>query len=280
MQSWGGGEPHPEAGRSAAVRSPKVGPDRVSVQGGGDGEPLGQVHEAYFASRDPAVREVLLTRYQGLAYALANRYAKRPEDAEELSQVALLGLLRAIDRFDPGRGVQFSTFAWATLRGEIKRYYRNHSWALRVPRGLQERYLVVAAAVDELAHELHRSPTYVELAAYTNLSVDEVAEAIEVRHAHRIGSIDAPVRSDSEDGMSIGGEDPDFSSVDDRGALAPLIGRLPSRQRNILLLRFVDELTQAEIAARVGLSQMHVSRLLAQSLRQLRVWASEDAPTH
>jgi RNA polymerase sigma-B factor len=144
--------------------------------------PLARAHELYFADRSPALRELLLRRYQGLAYSLANRYAKRPEDAEELGQVALLGLLRAIDRFDPHRGVQFSTFAWATLRGEIKRYYRNHSWALRVPRGLQERYLVVAAAVDELAHELGRSPTYAELATRTDLTTDEVAEAIEVRH--------------------------------------------------------------------------------------------------
>lgn len=232
-------------------------------------------HRQYFETRDTEVRTLLLERYQALAYSLATRYAKRPEDADELGQVTLLGLLRAIDRFDPTRGVQFSTFAWATLRGEIKRYYRNHSWQLRVPRGLQERYLAVAAALDELSHELGRSPTYPEIAAHCRLTEDEVAEAIEVRGAHRVASLDAPVRDGSDQMFVLGDDDRALDAVERRRALDPLLRRLPAREQRIVRLRFVDELTQAEIAARVQLSQMHVSRLLAQSLARLREWAAE-----
>lgn len=239
---------------------------------------LRDLHDQYNRTRDVFARDALLNQYQGLVHSMVSRFCRRPDEREDLEQVVQIALVRGLDRYDPERGVEFSTFAWATVRGEIKRYYRDHSWRLRVPRRLQDSYLAVAAAVDELSHELNRSPTFDEIAVHTALSVEEVVEAIEVRHAYRLVSLDAPVREDDGgEAVALGAVDPGMVATEERLALRSLISRLPPREQRIVMLRFLDEMTQSEIAAEVGLSQMQVSRLLARSLDQLRRWAATSA---
>lgn len=230
------------------------------------------MHVDYSRGRDPELRAALLEQYQGLALALAKRYGKRIAEREEINQVALLGVLRSLDRFDPDRGIRFSTFAWTTVRGEIRRYYRDHTWALRVPRRLQELYLRTAGAIEELSQQLGRSPTLSEVAAKTGDSEEDVIQAIEVRNALAPISLDAPSEGDDRriDVRAVGD---DLDAAEERGFLDPLLARLPSREQQILYLRFVEDLTQNEIAGRLGMSQMHVSRLLAHSLALLRMWA-------
>ncbi|HEX2040364.1 MAG TPA: sigma-70 family RNA polymerase sigma factor [Acidimicrobiales bacterium] len=238
-------------------------------------EAAARLHRDYRQSRDEQVRMELIRQYQALAQSMVSRFCRRVEEREDLEQVVQIALVRALDRFEPERDVEFSTFAWATVRGEIKRYYRDHSWRLRVPRRLQEHYLVVSAAVDELSHELSRSPTLPEIADATGLSLEEVVEAIEVRRAYRVASLDAPVREDGEEQLPVGGLDPGMTAAEDRTVVESLVRRLPEREQRIVMLRFVHEMTQSEIAEKVKLSQMQVSRLLAKSLDQLRTWATE-----
>ncbi len=228
----------------------------------------------YAATRDPEAREQLVSAHTGLAASLAARFGSRQDGQDDLHQAALLGLLHAIDRFDPNRGVQFTTFAWATINGELKRHLRDRTWTLRVPRRVQELYLTTAEALDALTGSLGRAPTVAEVAERTGSSEEEVIEALEARSAYRPVSLDAPVGDDdAAGGMQLGGEDPRYGKVDQQSVLAELVGRLPSREREIIHLRFNEELTQAEIARRVGVSQMHVSRLLSGSLQKLRGWA-------
>jgi RNA polymerase sigma-B factor len=238
-------------------------------------------HE-YFVTRDPVLRERLVNAHLGLASSLASRFASRQESHDDLQQAARLGLLHAVDRFDPTKGVQFTTFAWATISGELKRHFRDRTWGLRVPRRVQELYLVTAEAMDALTNSLRRSPTVAEVADRIGASEEDVLEALEARAAYRLASIDTPVAGSSSDGddatMQLGTDDPGFGVVEQRSVLADLVNRLPEREREIIHLRFNEELTQAEIAARVGVSQMHVSRLLSTSLARLRSWAAETAP--
>jgi RNA polymerase sigma-B factor len=238
-------------------------------------EAAARLHRDYRHSRDERVRMELIRQYQALAQSMVTRFCRRVEEREDLEQVVQIALVRALDRFEPERDVEFSTFAWATVRGEIKRYYRDHSWRLRVPRRLQEHYLVVSAAVDELSHELSRSPTIPEIANATGLSLEEVVEAIEVRRAYRVASLDAPAREDGEEQLPVGGLDPGMTAAEDRTVVESLVSRLPEREQRIVMLRFVHEMTQSEIAEKVNLSQMQVSRLLAKSLERLRTWATE-----
>lgn len=228
---------------------------------------------AYAASRDPEARAQLVAHYQGFAYALAGRFSTRQEAPDELRQAALIGLLHAIDRFEPDRGVKFTTFAWSTIMGELKRHFRDRTWGVRVPRRVQEAYLATAEATDDLTHQLGRAPTIAELSANTGLPNEDVIEALEARGAHRVTSIDAPVGEDGEATRQLGDVDDGYDHVERSEMLDRLLSRLPHREREIVRLRFVDELTQAEIADRVGVSQMHVSRLLTQSLDKLRNWA-------
>jgi RNA polymerase sigma-B factor len=235
-----------------------------------------ELFQEYFVTRDPALRERLVHAHLGLAASLASRFASRPESHDDLHQAALLGLLHAVDRFDPTKGVQFTTFAWATISGELKRHFRDRTWGVRVPRRVQELYLETAEAMDALTNTLGRSPTVAEVADRIDASEEEVLEALEARTAYRLASIDTPVSGapDSDDaGMQLGSVDPGFGVVEQRSLLAELVNRLPAREREIIHLRFNEELTQAEIAARVGVSQMHVSRLLSTSLTKLRAWA-------
>src|SRR5438067_840375 len=230
--------------------------------------------EQYAGSRDPKLRDQLVTAHLGLAEYLARRFANRGEPLDDLVQVASVGLLKAVDRFEPGRGLEFSTYATPTIVGELKRHFRDKGWAVRVPRRVQELHLRLGSVVSSLSQEEGRSPTIAEIADRAGVSEEEVLEAIEAGHAYRFTSLDAPAGSDEDPGQSLaaslGDEDPAMADTEHRVALSPLIAKLPPRERTILHFRFFEGLTQSEIAGRLGISQMHVSRLLARSLSQLR----------
>jgi RNA polymerase sigma-B factor len=221
---------------------------------------------------DPAAREELLMRNKPLADYLSRRFAGRGEHAEDLAQVASMALLKSIDRFDPEREVQFSTFATVTIVGELKRHLRDRGWAVRVPRRLQELGLRVGKAVPELAQELGRSPTVPEIAKRTAMSEDDVLDAMEASQAYATDSLDAPVSEDDDrvSGDSLGTEDTRLELMEGWASVAPALERLPAREKRILYLRFFEDRTQTEIAEEIGISQMHVSRLLAQTLAFLR----------
>jgi RNA polymerase sigma-B factor len=238
--------------------------------------------EAYAESRDPGLRDELVTAHLGLAEYLARRFANRGEPLDDLVQVASVGLLKAVDRFDPDRGLEFSTYATPTIVGELKRHFRDKGWAVRVPRRVQELHLRMGTVVNNLSQELGRSPTIPEIAQRAEVSVDEVLEAMEAGRAYRFSSIDAPAGEDEDRAASpaatqLGEDDTGLEEVEQRMLLSPLIASLPKREQMIIHLRFFRGMTQSEIAARLGISQMHVSRLLARSLAQLRDRAGAEA---
>jgi len=244
-------------------------PDRAEVR-----ELLGTYHR----TGDPAVRDRLVEMHLGLAEYLARRFDRRGEPVEDLVQVASLALINAVDRFDPDRGLEFTTFAVPTIVGELKRHFRDKGWALRVPRRLQELHLRLVTTVAELTHELGRSPSIPEIAERAQASPDEVIEAIEAGRAYRSASLDAPAPGDDVTvpaAWRIGETDDRLAGVEERNELAGLLAELPERERAILVLRFYDGLTQSEIAERIGISQMHVSRLLTRTLERLRRRAAE-----
>jgi len=224
----------------------------------------------YRRTGDRALRDELVEDHIGLAYSLARRFSDRGEALEDLRQVSLVGLLKAVERFDPGRGVQFTSFATPTILGEIKRHFRDRGWAVRVPRRIQEVHLVVGRTVGELAHELGRSPTAAEIAERAGVLEEEVLESMEAGTLYRLASLDEP-RSDDDDAPSsrVGEYDPGLQRVEDTLAIEKLLARLPEREQHIVHMRFFEGLTQSEIAERVGISQMHVSRLLTKSLERL-----------
>ena len=215
----------------------------------------------------------------GLAEYLARRFTNRGEPLDDLIQVAALGLLKAVDRFDPERGLEFSTYATPTIVGELKRHFRDKGWAVRVPRRVQELHLRLGSVVSILSQELGRSPTIGQIAQSAAVSEEEVLEAIEAGHAYRFTSLDAPAGNDEELSLSseLGAEDQGLIDSEHRVALSPLIAQFPPRERMILHLRFFEGMTQSEIASRLGISQMHVSRLLARALTQLRSQAEDDS---
>jgi RNA polymerase sigma-B factor len=227
---------------------------------------------------DPArrrARDELVTLHLPLVQFLARRFRDRGEPLEDLVQVGTIGLIKAVDRFDPQRGVEFSTYATPTIVGEIKRHFRDKGWAIRVPRRLQELRISLGQATAELSQKSGRAPTVAELAAHLGISEDEVIEGLEGAQAYSTASLDAHVGGDDgEESPSLvdrlGSDDLDLEAVEYRESLKPLLAALPSRERRILALRFFHGMTQSEIAAEVGISQMHVSRLLAKSLATLR----------
>ena len=243
----------------------------------GEPDPLDEVrrrlHESYAATGDPPLRAELMESYDGFARSLALKFRHR-EPVDDLAQVARIGLLHAIDRFDPALGRPFPVFARITITGELKRHLRDRTWGMRVPRSLQEDYLNVMRAVDELTAETSDSPSMEALAARCQLSVERVVEALEVRSGRQALSIDAPATAGADDPVfELGDDDAGFGQFENRQLLDQLLRRLPERDRRILELRFIEELTQSEIAARVGVSQMCVSRVLARTLGRLRLWA-------
>lgn len=230
-----------------------------------------ELDETFRRLPDPEARDTLARRFLPLAEHLAQRFAGRGESADDLRQVASLGLVHAIDRFDPDREVRFATFATVTIVGELKRHFRDKGWSVRVPRHLQEAALQVNRALGELWQELGRSPTMQEVAARTQLSIDEVLEATDAVRAYSASSLDAPVgEGGTTPGEMLEGPDDAIAASDAWMEIAPALRRLPERERRILFLRFFKGMTQSEIADEIGISQMHVSRLLTQTLAELR----------
>jgi RNA polymerase sigma-B factor len=242
-------------------------------------ESLKELFAAYAQTGDVGLRDELVSAHMGLAAYLAKRFANRGQSLDDLTQVAALGLLKAVDRFDPGLEVEFSTYATTTIVGELKRYLRDKGWAVRAPRRMQELYLTLGKVVDPLGQELGRSPTIAELASEVEASEEEVLEALEAGQAYRFASLDAP-KAEAEGAEpvveTLGAEDEELDRAEQRATLEPLLDQLPPREREIVKLRFFDGLTQSEIAHRLNLSQMHVSRLLTRSVAQLRALAREQ----
>lgn len=229
---------------------------------------------ALFARReiDPSAREELVIRFRPLADYLSRRFAGRGIDPEDLAQVASIGLLNAIDRFDTEREVQFSTYAAATIVGELKRHFRDKRWAVRVPRQLQEAGLRINKTIPELTQELGRSPTIGEIADRVASTREEVLEAMQAAEAYSSASLDAPLDgSELNAADAMGQEDADIELLGEGWAsVAEAIRELPERERRVLFLRFFEDKTQSEIAAEIGVSQMHVSRILTSVLDTLR----------
>ncbi|MFD8706555.1 RNA polymerase sigma factor SigF [Kitasatospora sp. NPDC059648] len=220
------------------------------------------------------VRNTLVEMNLSLVRFAIRRFTSHREPKEDLLQVGAVGLVKAIDRFDPDLGVEFTTFAMPTVLGELRRHFRDTTWAVHVPRRLQELRIVLARATEKLAQDLDRAPTPAELAEHLSLSVEEVVEGLTAANGHTAGSLDLG-GADDEDGPGpladrLGEEDQRLSRVEDLVALKPLVAALPERERLILSMRFCEDMTQSQIGARLGLSQMHVSRLLSRTLRKLR----------
>jgi RNA polymerase sigma-B factor len=232
---------------------------------------------------DQAARDALVEQFLPLATQLARRYHRGNEPLDDLVQVASVGLLKAIDRFDPARGTAFSSFAVPTIAGELKRHYRDKGWAVRVPRDLQELALRVDRATDRLVHQLGRAPTASEIADDLGVTVEQVLEAHEAAAAYRADSLDRPTSDDDQDATrvvdTLGGEETGYRQAEQSATIEAMASVLSDREREILRLRFEEDLTQSEIGHRVGLSQMHISRLLRQAVARLREAAqvSEEA---
>jgi RNA polymerase sigma-B factor len=233
--------------------------------------------ERYYDQSDPLDREMLVERFLPLARQLASRYRNSEEPFDDLFQVACLGLIKAIDRFDLERGIAFSSYAVPTMLGEIKRYFRDRTWAVRVPRDLQELSLRVDRALSHMTVTLRRQPTIAEIAKKVGVGDEEVLEALQASRAYQATSLQAPRRGDEDDGDALGDtisvDDAHLQRAEDRAVLADLMRRVPARERGVLLLRFVGDLTQAEIGACIGLSQMQVSRIIRQALWRLQATA-------
>ena len=257
---WGGGRP---------VSSPRHGaPDREAAR-------ALFVQLSALPKESPErveLRNQLVRMHIPLVEHLARRFRNRGEPLDDLTQVATIGLIKSVDRFDVDRGVEFSTYATPTIVGEIKRHFRDKGWAVRVPRRLQELRLALTTATGELSQQHGRSPTVHELAERLGISEEEVLEGLESANAYSTLSLDVPDTDDESPAVAdtLGAEDDALEGVEYRESLKPLLAQLPQREQRILVLRFFRNMTQSQIAAEVGISQMHVSRLLARTLAQLR----------
>jgi RNA polymerase sigma-B factor len=235
----------------------------------------------YARTRDPQLRDQLFDRWMPLARQLARRYGRTTEPFEDLLQVASIGLLKALQGFDPERGKAFSSYAVPTIMGELKRYFRDRTWSVRMPRSLQELAIRVEDARDRLSGELGRSPSIAELAHAAGASEEDILEALQAGDAYHATSLDAQRTDEDDDGFSLadalGGPDHGFRLAEHRALLTCVLAELDDRDREIVRLRFEEDLTQHEIASIVGVSQMQVSRLLRRSLNVLRM-AAERHP--
>ncbi|MFN2587262.1 MAG: RNA polymerase sigma factor SigF [Actinomycetota bacterium] len=241
-------------------------------------EEVRELFRAYHSGSTPEeqaeAKDRLVAQHIGLVEFLARRFRNRGEPLEDLVQVGTIGLLKAIERFELDREVEFSTYATPTIVGELKRHFRDKGWAVRVPRRLQELHLELSKVVGHLGHDLGRSPTVAEIAKAAGTTEEAVLEGLEVAQAYNFTSLDAPI--DTDEGGSttfadqLGAEDEHLENLEYRASLAPEMAKLPERERRILYLRFFKGMTQSEIAERLGISQMHVSRLLNRTLGQLR----------
>jgi RNA polymerase sigma-B factor len=249
---------------------PTVPPSVVELADKTDDDLFGTLSRLPAGARRSAVRAEIVARHLPLVRSVALRYRYRGEPLDDLLQVGAVGLVKAVDRFEVERGLRFSTFAVPTVSGEIKRHFRDHTWSVHVRRGLQERTSRVSAAAGLLAQELGRSATVAELAKHCAVSDEQVLEALECARSYSTRSLNEPFEEDGELGDMLGGEDPALTDVVLHESLRPALDRLPARLQRIVSLRFYGNLTQAQIAEKCGISQMHVSRLLAQSLAMLR----------
>ncbi len=265
----------------------RVADDPPSASREGEGAREGVSDASLFArvraQDDARAREQLIERYLPLARRLARRYQRAEEPLDDLVQVACLGLIKAIDRFDVEREVVFSSYAVPTILGELKRHFRDRTWSVRVPRDLQELALRVDRVVTRLSVGKHRSPSVGEIAAEVGATEEQVLEALEAAGAYRAGSLDAPrIVQGEEAGESLadtlGAEESGFRRAEERATLEPLLARISARERVVLELRFGEDLTQAEIGERIGVSQMQVSRLIRQALTRLRGGIGEEDP--
>lgn len=231
------------------------------------------VYEKFDQRDEPGVRDELIECFLPLAESLARRYQHSGQPLDDLVQVASIGLLKAVDRFDSGRGVSFESYAIPTILGELKRYHRDQGWSVRMPRRLQEHTLLIKDAVPLLSQELGRSPTISEIAGHAQLSEEEVLEAMDAQDAYATISLDAPI-DDGSDSTSLSDrlttDSEEFEIAEEWAEFEPHLNALPERERRIIVLRFFRDWTQSQIADELGISQMHVSRLLSQTLIKLR----------
>ena len=238
----------------------------------------------YHEQGDLQAREQLIEQYMSLVRSLARRYSYRGEQLEDLVQIGAIGLIKAIDRFDLDRGVELTTYATPNIIGEIKRHFRDKGWSVRVPRGLQELNVKLSRLIEQLTVQLGRSPTIPELAKAAGVEEEEVLEALESGRAYSSLSLSVGAGGDDDDLdplESIGTEEHQYEVSEDRAVLAPGFRALDERERKILQLRFFEGLTQSQIAGQVGISQMHVSRLIRRSLEKIReaIDVDEETPT-
>ena len=239
--------------------------------------PVGILDDAVLFRRwhdqeDISARDELMQRYLPRARSVARAFRSRSEPMDDLEQVAGVGLVKALDRYDPAQGVAFWSYALPTIQGELKRYFRDHCWTVHVPRSVQDRVLEVQHALVRLGAGLGRSPSVAELAHALEIATEEVVEALEAGSAFDPRSLDAPAPGDGEGsyGDALGGDDDALEAAEERALLGPALRALPARERVVLHLRFAEDLTQSEIAQRVGISQMHVSRLIRRALEMVR----------
>ncbi|MEA2387181.1 MAG: polymerase sigma-B factor [Thermoleophilaceae bacterium] len=264
---------HQDSGsrESDSQHAPKK--EKYKLAGGRRLDEERRLFRAYLEQGDLGARERLVERFLPLARQLARRYGAAGEPLDDLTQVASLGLVKAIDRYELDRGTAFSSFAVPTILGEIKRHFRDTGWTLRVPRAIQERRMQVNRAIPALTAGLGRSPTTAEIAEHIDATSEEVVEAIEAAVAYEPVSLDTSPGSDEEDdtwASSVGAEDPAYDIVEYGATLEPALKVLTPRERLILHLRFVEDMTQSQIAEKVGISQMHVSRLIRKALETMR----------
>jgi RNA polymerase sigma-B factor len=225
----------------------------------------------YRATGDRDIRNALIEEHRWLAVHCARRFTHKGEPLDDLVQVAMVGILKAVERFDPDYGVVFSTFAVPTVVGELRRHFRDKTWSIHVPRRAKELYQTVSGVTDELTQVLGRSPTVPEIADRAGVTVEEALEALEVSSCYRGVPLAPPSDDDSADGITLGEDDPGFRATDARMTVSVLLEALPTeRERQIIQMRFVENLTQSQIAARIGVSQVQVSRLLRASLDKMR----------
>jgi RNA polymerase sigma-B factor len=220
-------------------------------------------------------RERIVARCLALADHVASHFARRGENLEDLTQVARLGLMNAVNRFDPSKGPSFIGFAVPTMMGEVRRYFRDYSWGMRVPRRLRELHVQISRATGDLAQQLGRAPTAGELAQVLGVPREEIVECLVAGDAYRLESLDAPLSPDSSGkprvvADAVGGVDPQIEHITNREAVRMLVSALPQRERQVLHMRFFEAMTQSQIAERIGVSQMQVSRILAHTLSSLR----------
>ena len=234
-----------------------------------------ELFREYRRTRDRGLRNRLIEEHAGLARALARRFANRSEPLDDLEQVAILGVLKAIERYDPERGTPFGAFAVPTVVGELRRHFRDRGWMVRVPRRVQDLHLRIGAVVAELSQQLGRSPTAREIADAAGVRDEDVLEALDAGNRYRPNSLDlAPTGVDAD--ARLGRSDVELGSVEDRAALLQLLRRLPEREQRVMYMRYFEDMTQAEIAEAIGVSQMHVSRLLTRSLDRLNTDVGEN----